>query len=52
MGEFIHLECVNLTQKTIISTTARKNPLEEMEYPSQLIRVPNAVFGPNFKTTE
>ena len=25
------LECVNLTQRTIISTTVGKNPLEEME---------------------
>ena len=25
------LECVNLTQMTIVSTTVGKNPLEEME---------------------
>ena len=28
------LECVNLTQMTIISTTAGRNPSEEMEWPS------------------
>ena len=34
---------------TIISTTAGKNPLEEMESPSQSIRVQNAVLGRNLK---
>ena len=29
------MDWVNLTQMTIISTTVGKNPLEEMEYPSQ-----------------
>ena len=29
------LEWVNLTQITIISTTVGKNPLEEMEWPSE-----------------
>ena len=29
------LEWVNLTQMTILFTTVSKNPLEEMEYPSQ-----------------
>ena len=29
------LEWVNLTQMTIISTTSGKNPVEEMEQPSQ-----------------
>ena len=32
------LEWVNLTQMTIISTTVSKNPLEEMEQPSQLTK--------------
>ena len=30
---------VNLTQMTIISSTAGRNPLEDMEQPSQSIRV-------------
>ena len=34
---------------TIISTTVGKNPLEEMESPSQSIRVQNAVLGRNLK---
>ena len=34
---------------TIISTTVGKNPLEEMESPSQSIRVQNAGLGPNLK---
>ena len=34
---------------TIISTTVGKNPLEEMEQPSQSTRVQNAVLGCNFK---
>ena len=34
ISELNGLEWVNLTQMTIISTTASKNPLEEMEYPS------------------
>ena len=40
---------MNLTQMTIISTTVDKNPLEEMEQPSQLKRVRNAVLGCNLK---
>ena len=40
---------VNLTQMTIISTTVGKNPLEEMEQPSQSTRVQNAVLGCNLK---
>ena len=40
---------MNLTQMTITSTTVDKNPLEEMEQPSQLTRVRNAVFGCNLK---
>ena len=32
------LEWVNLTQMTIISTTVGKNPLEEMEKPSESTR--------------
>ena len=43
------LEWVNLTQKTIISTTADRNPLEEMESPSWSTRVRNAVPGCNLK---
>ena len=34
---------------TIISTTVGKNPLEEMEQPSQSTRVQNAVLGCNLK---
>ena len=34
---------------TIISTTVGKNPLEEMEQPSQSTRVQKAVFGCNLK---
>ena len=33
----------------IISATGGKNPLEEMEQPSQSARVQNAVLGCNFK---
>ena len=40
---------MNLTQMTIISTTVGKNPLEEMEQPSQTTRVQNAVLGCNLK---
>ena len=36
-------------QMTIISTTVGKNPLEEMEQPSQSTRVQNAVLGCNLK---
>ena len=34
---------------TIVSTTVGKNPLEEMEQPSQPTRVQNAVLGCNLK---
>ena len=34
---------------SIISTTAGRNPLEEMEYPSYSARVQNAVLGCNVK---
>ena len=34
---------------TILSITVGKNPLEEMESPSQSIRVQNAVLGRNLK---
>ena len=34
---------------TIISTTVGRNPLEEMEKPSQSTRVQNAVLGCNLK---
>ena len=34
---------------TIISTTAGRNPLEEMEWPSWSTRVRNAVLGCNLK---
>ena len=34
---------------TIISTTVGKNPLEEMEQPSWLTRVQNAVLGMHLK---
>ena len=43
------LEWVNLIQMTIISTSVSKNPLEEMEEPSQSTRVWNAVLGCNLK---
>ena len=39
INELDGLEFVNLTQVTIISTTAGRNPLEEMEKPSWLTRV-------------
>ena len=42
-------EWVNLNQMTIISTTVGKNPLEEMEQPSQSIIVQNAVLGCSLK---
>ena len=38
---------MNLTQMTIISTTAGRNPSEEMEWPSWSTRVQNAVLGYN-----
>ena len=41
MGEF--------TQMTIISTTVGKNPLEELEQPSQSATVQNTVLGCNLK---
>ena len=41
---------MNLTQMTIISTTAGRNPSEEMEWPSwSTKRVRNAVLGCNLK---
>jgi len=40
---------VNLTQMTIISTTAGRNPSEEMEWPSWSTRVRNAVLGCHLK---
>ena len=40
---------MNLTQMAIISTTAGRNPSEEMEQPSLSTRVRNAVLGCNFK---
>ena len=40
---------MNLTQMTIISTTAGRNLSEEMEWPSWLTRVRNAVLGCNLK---
>ena len=43
------LEWVNLTQMTIISTTAGRNPSEEIEWPSWSTRVQNAVLGCNLK---
>ena len=43
------LEWVNLTQMIIISTTAGRNPSEEMEWPSWSTRVQNAVLGCNLK---
>ena len=42
-------EWANLIQMTIISTTVGKNPLEEIEEPSQSTKVQNAVLGCNFK---
>ena len=35
ISELSGLEWLNLTQTTVISTTVGKNPLEEMEQPSQ-----------------
>ena len=43
------MEWVNLTQMTIISTKAGRNPSEEMEYSSWPTRVQNAVAGCNLK---
>ena len=43
------MERVNLNQMNSISTTVGKNPLEEMESPSQSIRVQNAGLGRNLK---
>ena len=40
---------MNLTQITIISSTAGRNPLEEMEWPSWSTRVRNEVLGCNLK---
>ena len=40
---------MNLNQMTIISTTVGKNPLEEMEQPSQSTRVQNEILGYNLK---
>ena len=40
---------MNLTQITIMSTAVGKNPLEEMEQPSQSTRVQKAVLGCNLK---
>ena len=40
---------MNLTQMTIISTAMGRNPLEEMEQPSQSTRVRNAVLGCNLE---
>ena len=40
---------MNLTQVTIISTTAGRNPSEKMEWPSWSTRVRNAVPGCNLK---
>ena len=40
---------MNLTQMTIISTAEGKNPLEEMEQPSESTRVQKAVLGCNIK---
>ena len=37
---------------TIISTTVGKNPLKEMEQPSQLTRVQNAVLGCKLKNNK
>ena len=39
----------NLTQMTIISTAVGRNPLEEIEKPSQSTRVRNAILGCNLK---
>ena len=41
---------MNLTQMAIISTTAGRNPSEEMEQPSLSTRVRNAVLGCNLKS--
>ena len=50
ISELNGLQWVNLTQMTIISTTMGKNPLEEMEQPSQSTKEPkNAVLGCNLK---
>ena len=40
---------MNLTQMIITSSTVGKNPLEEMEQPSETTRVKNAVLGCNLK---
>ena len=47
------LEWVNLTQITIISTTVGKNPLEEMEWPSESTKESEMQFlGAISKMTE
>ena len=44
---------MNLTQMTIISTTVGKNPLEEMEQPSQPTKEPEMQYlGTNSKMTD
>ena len=44
------MEWENLTQMTIISTTVGKNPLEEVEQPSQSTKESkNAVLGCNLE---
>ena len=49
ISELKQMEWVNLIQMTIISTTVGKNPIEEMEQPSQSTGVRNAVLGCNLK---
>ena len=49
ISELNGLEWANLIQMTIISTTMGKNPLEEMEQPSQSTGVQNVVLGYNLK---
>ena len=46
-------EWVNLIQMTIIFTTVGKDPLEELEYPSESTKVPKMHYlGAISKTTE
>ena len=49
ISELKWMEMGKLIQMTIISTNVGKNPLEEMEQPSQSTRVQNAVLGCSLK---
>ena len=52
ISELNGLEWVNLTQMTIISTTAGRNPSEEMEWPSWSTKSLKCSTWMQSKTTE